>query len=74
MVEYLFTSIIIAVIGLAALTAFLYALLTRAGRRRELARNRGRITSQRQLDDLIRQVDQATTDDQLDRLEEKEND
>ena len=77
MVSYLFGSVFLAVAGLAVVVTALAIALPRVRERRELARHRGEIRSQRELDDFIRAVDQATSDDDLNRLgdhtEGKEN-
>jgi len=73
-ISYVFLSIFLAVIGLAAVVTFLAVALPRARRRRELARHQGEIRSQRELDELIRQVDQATSDEDLDRLDNERKD
>jgi hypothetical protein len=74
MISYLFLSVFLAVLGLAAVVTFLAIALPRARRRRELARHKGEIRSQQELEDFIRQVDQAASDEQIDRLDNERKD
>jgi hypothetical protein len=69
MVSYLFASIIVAVLGLAAVTIFLAAAVPWARERRELARRKHEIASQDELEAFIRRVDQVTAADELDHLD-----
>jgi len=73
-ISYVFLSAFLAVIGLAAVVTFLAVALPRARRRRELARHQGEIRSQQELDELIRQVDQAESDEDLNRLDNERRD
>lgn len=74
MVSYLFLSIFLAVLGLAVVVTFLAIALPRAQRRRELARHAGEIRSQQELEEFIRKVDQATSGEQIDRLDNEGKD
>lgn len=74
MITYAFLSFFLAVIGIAVVVAFTAVVVQRARGRRELARRKGELPSEQALDDLLRQVDQATDAEDLDRLEEKKRD
>lgn len=69
MVEYLMISVVVAILGLAAVVGFISIALSRARKMRELSRKRSEITSQEQLEDFIRRVDQVTAADELDHLD-----
>lgn len=72
MVEYLFGSIFVAVIGVA-LVMWLAVLARRAIlRQRELESSRNRLDSQQQLEEFIRRIDQVASDEELDHLDRKE--
>lgn len=74
MVEYVFISLFVGVIGLAALVVFLRVLLHRAELYKARQRERGQL-SQGDLDKYIRELNQAATDAEVDHLVEKrEND
>lgn len=74
MVAYLFLSAFLAVIGIAIVVATARIALPRARRRQELARRKGELSSEQELDDLLRQVNQATGAGELDRLDEERGD
>lgn len=71
MIEDIFIGVILAVLGLAAVVVFLAVALPRARARRELARKKAELASQTELDDFIAEVDQVTSADELDHLEDK---
>lgn len=68
MVEYLFISIIFAVVGLALVVGFLAVALPRAQARRVQARKKRDLTSQEDLERFISQVEKAETFRDLDHL------
>jgi hypothetical protein len=74
MVEYLFISIVFAVIGLVIVIGFAAYTLPRARARRELARRKSTLASQEDLEKFIRRVDQVTAADELDHLDEEKRD
>lgn len=71
MIEYIFASVLTFVLG-SALVVWL-AFQTRGAIRnqRELAAKKGQITSEDELEEFISQVDQALTDEDLNRLAEE---
>jgi hypothetical protein len=74
MVSYLFLSIILAVLGLAAVITAAAMALPRARRQRELARRRRELAGQEELEDYIRRVNQALSDEDIDRLNDERGD
>ena len=74
MISYLFLSLILAVLGLAVVAATLAVTLPRARQRRELARRRGELSSQQELENFIGRVDQALSEEDVNRLENERKD
>jgi len=73
-ITYLMGSIFAAIIGVS-LVVWLAVLARGAIRhQRELHRQRNEIPSQKALEDFIRHVDQATSGEELNRLENKRED
>lgn len=72
-VSYLFLSICLSVTGLAVVITAAVAV-TRARERRELARRKGELSSEQELEQFIGRVDQALSDDELNRLENEGKD
>ncbi len=70
MIEYVFISIVVFVIGMAIFAGFLWVALPRVKARRELARKKAELASQEDLERFIRRVDQVTAADELDHLDE----
>jgi hypothetical protein len=68
MVTYLMVSIILAIIGAAAVTGVLMILVPAYRRRRAIERENREISSEEALDQYLSQVDQATGADELDHL------
>jgi len=71
MVSYVFLSFFLAVLGIAAVVTVTTIVLRRVRRERELARRKRELSSENELDELLRQVDQATGAEDLDRLDEE---
>jgi len=67
-------SLVVAIIGLAAVAGFLAVIVSRARVRRELSRRRRELATQRELEDFIRRVDQVTTGEELDHLGREKRD
>jgi hypothetical protein len=73
-IEDVFIGIILAVLGLVAVVVYLAVALPRARARRELARKKGELASESELDEFIRKVDQVIAADELDHLEDEGED
>ena len=71
MVSYVFLSFFLAVLGIAAVVTVTTIVLRRVRREQELARRKRELSSENELDELLRQVDQATGAEDLDRLDEE---
>ncbi len=71
MVGYLMVSLVVAILGVAAVVSFLRVALSRLQRRAELDRKNAEISSSKELEDFIRQVNQSTSAEELDHLDEK---
>lgn len=71
---YLAVSILLALLGAALVIAVASTILPRAQARRLAERERHELRSPEDLEDFIRRVDQATSDDDLNRLDEKKED
>jgi uncharacterized membrane protein YgaE (UPF0421/DUF939 family) len=74
MVSYVFLSFFLAVLGIAAVITVTAVMLRRARRERELARRKRKLSSEHELDAFIRQVDQAESDEDLNRLDNERKD
>lgn len=67
-------SLVLAIIGVAAAVTVLRIAAGRARSRKDLARKKSEITSQDELDEYLRRVDQVTAADELDHLGTEEKD
>jgi hypothetical protein len=70
-VDYLAVSILIALLGAALIIVIAARVLPEARARRLAERKSHEIGSPEDLEDFIRRVDQATSDDDLDRLDDQ---
>jgi hypothetical protein len=68
MVTYLMASIILAILGAAAVAGFFMIAIPAYRRRRAIERENREISSEEALEKYLSQVDQATGADELDRL------
>lgn len=74
MIEDVFAGIFAVILGLALVT-YIAVLARKAARyQRELTRRRGGIASQEQLESYIRKIDQALSEDDIDRLDNERRD
>ena len=74
MIGYLMGSLVLAIIGIAVAVTALRVMVTRARRRKKLARKNAEIASQDELDEYLRRVDQVTAADELDHLGNEKKD